>query len=385
MNIHIQGPEGGLTELCKSLEISEEHARRINGIKRGEAAPGEELLGLVPTRSYRTVYGDTLEKISLRFGVSRRELLLANPHLATREPKIGESVTLKYGDRCHGMRVANGYFHEGTSDEKLLTVLPFLTYVTFCSAVADRHGVRRIMQDKGQLKTATNAGKVPLVRVHDLFTERFKKGDTKGFGESLIDFATKGGYRGILLNATSFSDSAEEYSLFLKKLRKLMIGHDLILITEIDENSPVEFSDNADGSVLYYPKYAMERPPSFADGERKVLADFATRGESSKTFVDLSCLAKHQRGYCSIDEALELARRNGYVISQNESTLLSHFTDRKQGEFTLPSLTGLRAIFDLICEFDYMGICFDIMRVPMKFLMLYNAIFKTCYQASGGM
>lgn len=70
MNIHILSPEGGINEVCKRLEIDEKSIRRINRIERGEPARGEELLALVPTRSYRVGYGDTLEKIGLRFGLT---------------------------------------------------------------------------------------------------------------------------------------------------------------------------------------------------------------------------------------------------------------------------------------------------------------------------
>ena len=79
---------------------------------------------------------------------------------------------------------------------------------------------------------------------------------------------------------------------------------------------------------------------------------------------------------------MSLARRNKYQIEKNKSTLLSHFLDRKQGEYVFESPEGLKAIFDLIHEYDYMGICFDIMRVPINYLMMYNAMFKTCYQTN---
>lgn len=382
MKIHILNADGGIKAACQSIGASEENIRKINEIDKGDPADGEEILGLVPTRSYKIAYGDTPERIALRFGIKKRDILLANPWLGTRELEIGESIVLRYSDRQHGMKVANGYFHDGCDEKKLKMALPYLTYVTFSSAVADRHGVRRIFNDKEQVNLVTSEGKIPLIKVHDCYAERFKfKEDAEGFAESLTAFATEGGYRGIVLNSTTFSDSATEYAAFIMKMRKLMIGCDLILITEVDENSPLEFSEYSDGSVLYYPKFAMAEPPSFVDGERRVLADFACRGESAKAFVDISCLAKCPKGYCPIDEALAYARDRGLTISKNESTLLSHFSDKRQGDYTFSSLSSLKAIFDLIFEFDYMGICFDIMRVPIRYLMMYNAMFKTCYQS----
>ena len=383
MNIHIVCPEKGISACCNEYSVSEENIRKINEIEKGEAAPGEDILVLMPTRSYRTAYGDTLERIAMRFGITKRELLCSNPWLTLREPKTGENVTLRYGERRHGMKVANGYYHEGCSDDKLRMTLPYLTYVSFASAVADNHGVRRTMNDKPQVKMVSDHGKIPLVRIQDNMKNRFDTADNHdSLAEGMIDLATKGGYKGILLNSSSFSHSAKEYILFLLKMRKMMIGCDLILITEIDESTPLEFSEYADGSVMYYPKFAMDNPPSFKDGERDVLSNFACNGESAKTFIDLPCLAKAPKGYIGVSDAMEIARRNKYHIETNKSTLLSHFTDRKQGEYTFESLEGLKAIFDLIHEFDYMGICFDIMRVPINYLMMYNAMFKTCYQTN---
>ena len=165
-------------------------------------------------------------------------------------------------------------------------------------------------------------------------------------------------------------------------LRKLMIGCDLILITEVNENSPIEFSEYADGSVLYYPKYAAADIPSFDEGERRVLSDFACKGESAKTFVDHPSLAMNERGFATVDEAINTARRRGYKIEQNESTLLSHFRDRKQGDCRFISMSGLKALLELMGEFDYMGICFDIMRTPLSHLMMYDSMFKTSYHTN---
>ena len=68
MNIHIVCPEKGISACCNEYSVNEENIRKINEIEKGEAAPGEEILVLMPTRSYRTAYGDTIERIAMRFG-----------------------------------------------------------------------------------------------------------------------------------------------------------------------------------------------------------------------------------------------------------------------------------------------------------------------------
>ena len=383
MKIHTTSQGESLTDIAQKYEVSEEIIRRVNGLNGCEPTTGEELLIQIPTRSYTAVYGDTAERIALRFGIRKSDLYTLNPWLIGKELEAGQTLTLKTGERKKGMSVANGYFYQGCPKEKLIQAMPYLTYVSFAAARADERGIHKTFDPTKEVELCSENSKIPLIRVFDGYTERYKNGkDLTKFAEELIKVATEGGYKGIVIDACPLRDSAEEFSAFLMILRKLMIGCDLILITEVNENSPIEFSEYADGSILYYPKYAMEETPTFEDGERRVLGDFACRGESAKAFIDIPSLAMSERGFTSADEALNFARRRGCELKTNESTLLSHFRDRKQGECRFTSMSGLRALLELVNEFDYMGICFDIMRTPLSHLMMYDSMFKTSYYTS---
>lgn len=380
MQIHIKRTGESIKDIAEGYGVWEENLRRINEISNGEAADGEELLVLTPTRSYTVQHGDTLERIAMRFGIRKRDILAQNPWISEENIKTGDRLALKYGAPSFGMAVANGYFYKGCSEEALRRALPFLTYVTFGSAVCDRHKITKIFDDRKEVAWALEEKKIPLVRVFDRYIERYKSGDDlTAFAEGLIRLAKEGSYKGIVMDACSLSDSAENFTAFLMILRKMMIGCDLILITEINEESPIEFSEYADGSVMYYPKFAMAEPVSFEEGERKILSDFACRGESAKAFIDLPSPALCNGRYIPYDEAISKARKGRCNITHNESTLLSSFTDRKQGEYVFTSLKNIKALLDLAREYDYMGVCFDIMRTPLSYLMMYGAMFKTSY------
>lgn len=382
MHIHTKDTNESISDIAKNYGVPEELIKITNELK-DEGASGEELLIMTPTRSYKVRYGDTAERIALRFGIGVGDIYLNNPTLLGKDPSFGETLVIKRGERSLGMSVANGYFYKGCSMEKLNRALPFLTYVSFGSAIADKHRVRRIMDDKKYVNLVKEMRKIPLVRVYDEYSDRFKSEDgQEGYAEQLISLAKDGGYKGILLNACQKLDSAEIFSRFLIKLRKLMIGCDLILITEINEDSPIEFSEYADGSVLYYPKFSMSELKNFDEGERRVLEKIASDAESAKIFVDLPSLARFGSEYLSITSALEKARQCGYEIQLNKDTLLSHFRDNKQGEYVFPSLTSIKEILKLVGELDYMGICFDIMRTPLNHLMMYSAMFKNAYHTS---
>ena len=380
MQIHIKSDGESLRDIAEKYGISEDNLIMINELSEGEAADGEELLILIPTRSYTVQYGDTPERIALRFGIRQSDIFSLNPWVKSSELRQGQTLALKYGERRGGMAVANGYFYKGCKAELLRRAMPYLTYVTFAGAVADERGVRRSADFNREVALATEEKKIPLIRVYDRYADRYKRGgDLNEFAEELIAIAQDGGYKGIVLNACSLKNSAEEFSSFLMILRKLMIGCDLILITEINEESPIEFSEYADGSVMYYPKYALDDAPSFAEGERKILSDFACRSESAKTFIDLPSLVRRGKEFVTIGEMMKMARRNRWSIEHNESTLLSHIRDRKQGEYSYSSLQNIKALLELTNELDYMGICFDIMRTPLSHLMMYNSMFKTSY------
>ncbi len=380
MKIHTTKSGESIASIAKEYEVSEESIREINALEYGEAAVGEELLIQIPTRCYTTVYGDTADRIALRFGIGKNDLYRLNPWIIGKDLRVGQRLTIKTGERKKGMAVANGYFYRGCPKEKLMMAMPYLTYVSFAAARADKNGVQKTLDCKEHVQACIENRKIPLLRVFDNYTQRYGSGDDLNeFAKKLIALTEADGFKGIVLDACALNNSAESFSHFLMILRKLMIGCDLILITEINENSPIEFSEYSDGSVMYYPKYAMENPTSFEDGERRVIGDLACNGESAKIFIDLPSLALGSNGYLTTDEALNLARRRGCEIKTDKNTLLSDFNSRKQGDYRYTSLSGIAAILDLVNEFDYSGISFDIMRTPLSHLTMYDSMFKTSY------
>ena len=383
MQIHTKQNGEFLSDIAKKYEIGEDYLRMINEVGERECCDGEELLIMTPTRSYKGQFGDTVERLAIRFGVNTAEIYAQNPQLRTREIIPGETISIKQPPKRFGMGVANGYFYKDCKAERLAQAMPYLTYITFAAGVADDRGVRANRNYSETVELVKKEDKIPLIRIYDKFKSRYKSDKNSAeYAERIIDLAMSDGYKGVVLDACDLSDSAEEFSSFLMILRKMMIGCDLILITEIDENSPIQFSEYADGSVLYYPKYALDNPPSFEEGERRILSDFACRGESAKVLIDLPSLVKTKDGYTGITDAMNTAHRGGCRINKNESTLLSHFSDKKQGDCIFPSLDLIRSIYQLANEYDYMGISFDIMRTPLSHIMMYNSMFKTSYYSN---
>ena len=258
-------------------------------------------------------------------------------------------------------------------------MLPYLTYVTFGTYMSDKRGVKRIFDDSEARKIAVQAGKIPLVRFFDSYPERYKSKDMRQkYGDEMIEIALGGGYKGVVINGAACSGLSDAFSEFIIEMRKKLMGNDLILLCEVDAESPASFSEYADGSILSYHKYAGEPSKDFNAGESAVLSGFACTGESAKAFIDLPALACCGEAFIGVQDVIDEARSCGGKIKNDELCKTSSFVG-KCGEWHFTSLNAIKSIFELISEYDYSGVCFDIMRAPISHIMMYNACFKTAY------
>ena len=374
MKIH-RFENGDNTELiAKKYGTTKEAICIYNDLYKSSPAIGEELVVLTPTRTYKTRINDTLERISLRFSVKKSKLISINPGISEGALPVGRELSLKFADSCYGTALANGYFYKGCSNEKLVAALPYLTYITFSIACFDGGEIKLSDLPKEALELAIDSGKIPLIRIYETDkSEKYNAPDK--FIDKCILLAESHGFLGITLNLEDEQDDMRACE-FLIKMRKRLIGSGLILITEINEKSSVDFTDYSDGSVLCYPKFAMNDAPSFDLGERAVFSDFASRGESAKAFIDLPSLAKSTDGYIGVERMLSDAREKRCEIIHDDEKMLAH-AKFKNNEYTFAPPSNIKAILDLVYEYGYMGISFDIMRTPMPYLYMYGAMFST--------
>lgn len=341
---------------------------------------GQELLILTPTRTYTVKDGDTLSGIAMRFDTTRRDILRANPsHTKSERLVSGEVLAVKCGAERYGCAASNGYFYQGCSKEKLLSVMPYLTYLTVASTVKDKDGFHSVFNEKDTVRLAREQAKIPLLRIYDTSDGGcyFDKSCREALTDEMIEIAKRGGFSGIVLSAfRAYEASPQGFGEFIVDLRKKLIGSDLIIFTEVDELTSPLCSEFADGAVFTYDKLALSEAPSFKDGERRALTDFAERSESSKTFVDIPALAYSDGRYMSVGEAIASASSSGAEISSDKDSLVSSFS-LGSSAVRFESMENIKAKLGLVSELGYMGISFDIMRTPISTLMMYDSLFKT--------
>ena len=342
---------------------------------------GQKLLILNPTRTYTVRGRDDLRSIAERFGIKYDTILKNNPYLAgTDKIYPGQLLAIKYDVPPYGIAAANGYYYKGTPKEKLELALPYLTYITVAEGKREGEGIKFLFDSHDVVSAAREAKKSPLMRVYD---DSLDFGDT--YAENLIRAAKERGYSGIMLapyRATKEKNKA--LADFLLHLKKLAMESDLLIFCELDGNEEAMIPDVCDGYSITYEKGALEEIPSFRDGEERVMKNYAESGESSKMYFEIPSFAYMGGEELTKSEAERLAHTSGKEILYDEEQKMCHFDYNKYTagkreviNVYYESPENVKAKLDLIGELGFMGITFDIMRIPVEYLMMFASMFST--------
>ena len=342
---------------------------------------GQKLLILTPTRTYNVRGSDTLGRVADRFGVKYKSLLAKNPYLAgTNKIYPGQLLSIKYDAPKYGMAAANGYCYKGFTRDRLDMVAPYLTYLTVGAGKRDGDDIRLTFDDTEPLSFAKENGIIPLFRIYDGGCEFSDK-----YIDSIILMATTHGYRGVTLASyTAMKKEPEKFREFSQKLKSALREQDMPLFLELDGNEKIDLPKVAfDGYVIMYEKCPLESIPSFEAGEERMMRSFAQSGEAQRAYMDIATL-----GYMGDEEIRKsdferLAYTSGKNIEYDEKLGICHFEYNKykngKGEsvkvrYEAPE--NVKAKLSLVGELGFMGISFDIMSVPVEYLMMFETMFS---------
>ena len=349
---------------------------------------GKELLILTPTKTYTVRGGDTLDGIARRFDTTERELKRCNPYLSEKRITYPEQViAIKHDTPSHGAVLFNGYYYRDTPRERLRQALATSDIITV-SAYTVRDGkLKRIFNDSPVLDAIKESGKEGVMRIYtadslDTLSER-----RDPLAKDIVKSAKEGGYRGISLSAWRALED-KNYLPFFEYLKECLNSESLYFTVECDR-AITGLSQISDRAVLQYEKLFENEIPSFEDGEKKFYGDYAKNCEASRTFLDLPSL-----GYIGDEGATEseidaLAYRLGKEIYYDEKKKICYFDIIERGRpneskrVAYESLENTKAKLSLVSSLGFMGISFDIMRIPIKVLMMAVNTFADTYSASG--
>ena len=388
MHIHTVNEGESVFSIAKQYTVSPISIIENNGLENPDRLTvGEELLVLIPSRTYVAKNGDTVSSIARRFGIRKSELYANNPALMGKEGVYdGQLLALKYGDARLGMGASNGYFFKGCSSEALYRALPYLTYITVGAVIARDGRLSSLFSPKDIASKIRSEGKIPMLRIYDENSAELydNKEALDSYYEAVINYAKSSDFAGITLSVPKKDVNEHSYESFIIELRRRLIGCDLILFTEAVAGREHGYADYADGCILSYDKMTLSDIPDFDKGERAAYTEDSEASESSKTFMDIPSFALTDDGYVDYKEAIRNAAKLGAHIATDDKTgICSYSYNGKRGEphtVHFESLKNVKAKLDLLGELGFMGISFDIMRCPIEHLMMYGALFSgVCY------
>lgn len=344
---------------------------------RGRLPKGREILLIPPSRTYNVKNGDTADSVARRFKTTKQALMRLNPELGGRERLYpGQILTVKRSAPSYGMIGVNGYFYPGTGKDALISLLPHLSYVTVCSAIYKNEGVHNLFAAGDTVELVKAAGRAPMVRVY--LNELPNTGKEKDFADSVSILARAGGFAGVTLSDIgSLSKDKRRLESFVFTVRRRLLESDLLLFCEGDIEGDTSYMEYADAGIVTYDKLHRNDIPSFAEGERRALENFAYSSESSRTFVEIGGFAYSDGKYFEKREAMRICdRKHGEIREDRERKLqIAAYGKSKKKEIIYESLENTKAKLELVSELGFMGISFDIGRVYIADLMMASTMF----------
>ena len=355
------------------IKIAENNELEI----RGRLPMGREVLVLTPSRTYNAKGTDTLGRIAERFKTTKEALMRLNPELEGREKLYsGQLLTIKESTPSYGMISTNGYLYAGTPRERLIAIIPYLSYVTVCSAVyKDRH-VRSLYQSEDTVELIKSFGRAPMLRIY--LSELPGEDEVSDFAGSACILAASGGFAGVTLSClNTITNDKDRLNNLVFTVRKTLMENDLLLFAEGDLDYDTSYMDYADAGILTYDKLHVADAPSFANGERAALEKFAYSGESTRAFLEISGFAYSGGKYIEKREGVKLCDKRRAEMVYDDERLLKRasFGKHKKREIIFESLENTKAKLELVSELGFMGISFDIGRVCTSDLMIAASMF----------
>jgi LysM repeat protein len=322
----------------------------------------------MPTRTYSVKKGETIDRISDRFHVTKSSVKRLNPEIGEKEKLYtGQLLVLKSSAPTFGMGIANGYLYPGYRRERFIRVLPYLSYVTICSVTMDGGVISAIFDDTEAIECSKKYSKIPIMRVYtkDKMTDECAK--------SISLLASSRGYGGVSVPARAFSD--DEAALAFKRI---MLETGLLLFAERDIQSQ-GCTEYADVTVLTYDKIHLESIPTFRDGEEKAISEYADRCNPEGSLIDISPFALVGEKYIDKKTVFDYLDRTGGALQYDcERQILTGELGKgkRKRPLVTESLENTVAKLRLVGEYGYLGISFDIMRVPLAELMIYAGMYS---------
>jgi len=374
MIIHRTNGEG-IYEVAAEYGVSPFILSQINETDiRCRLTRGRALYVPMPTRTYTAKRNDTVKKIAERFNLSSSELFKLNPSLTVKGRLYeGQPLIIKQAYQSNGSACGNGYYFRGCSDEKLYRSLPYISYITVCAARLDSRGLNFLFDDAKVREIAQKNGKLCNLRVYC----RIPNISVKEIIHTLAILAKSRGYSGITLAGNALNKNGEDYCSFILEMKQHLMEYGLKLYTEENADSPTKSGELFNGRMLSYEKLHLEKQPSFKDGELKTYSSFADEYNLSESFMDISSFGYLNGKYIPKTDILKLTEKGKGEISYCSDSMTEYLRIGKQEKtFRYESAESIEAKLRLLGELGFLGLSFDIARIPFGELYAFGSLYS---------
>lgn len=172
MIIHTVASGETINSIAQIYDVSPELILELNNPPNPDnLVVGQTLVIRVPVKTYTVVEGDTLDSIARANNTTVIRLLQNNPRIVNAQIYPGENIVIEYDDSKERFIVTNGYSYPEIGNELLLSVLPYLTFLTVFTYGFNEDGSLIPPEDDAIIDTARNYGVAPLMLISTLTSD----------------------------------------------------------------------------------------------------------------------------------------------------------------------------------------------------------------------
>lgn len=358
---------------------------------------GQSLIIATENRSYFVTAGDSVYSIALSFSVSAEEIIKLNN---LREPYIiypGEELLIPPGNLKRKIQT-NGYCYPTISENTVVSLSPYLTYLTVFSYKILPDGTLESIDDERVINLAKQNGIAPIMAVTNIGERGFSSENLSAVINSnasaqtlinnIVSTALNKGYRGINIDFEYvFPADRENFNSFLGMLYIKANSEGLLLSSALAPKIKADQSgllyeshdyrshaENTDYSIIMTYEWGYLYGPPMAvspiNEVEKVLSYAVTESNSGSLMMSLpnyayDWLLPYRSGrpakILNLNDAFNLALQKRVEIQYNELNATPFFEYSENGENHIVWFDDAKSLYakaELISKFNLLGVSF---------------------------
>lgn len=133
---------------------------------------GQDLIILIPDITHTVTEGETLYTIASEYGISVSQILRNNPTITSDNVPVGTVLNITYeGVNPTRSMIINGYTYPEIPRDKLIRILPYLTFMTIFTYGFTNNGDLISPNDEELIQLALDFGVAPTMLISTLTSE----------------------------------------------------------------------------------------------------------------------------------------------------------------------------------------------------------------------